>query len=86
MRIRPTWFLGLLLLAALLASQAMPRRRRVLLRLTLITGLVLLWVACGGGGSQVGVPDGTPAGNYTLTLSGTSGNVTHDTTASLTVE
>jgi hypothetical protein len=64
----------------------MARQRRVLLRLALVTGLVLLWVACGGGGSQVDVPAGTPAGNYTLTLSGTSGNVTHNTTANLTVE
>jgi hypothetical protein len=64
----------------------MARRRRVLLRLVLVTGLVLLWAACGAGGSEVGVPTGTPAGNYTLALSGTSGNLTHDITASLTVE
>jgi hypothetical protein len=75
-----------LLLLTLLASQAMARRRRALLRLALFTGLVLLWAACGAGGSQVDVPNGTPAGNYTLTLSGTSGKVAHDTTASLTVE
>jgi hypothetical protein len=85
-RVRPTWFLWLLLLLTLLASRAMARRRRALLRLALVTGLVLLWVACGAGGSQVDVSDGTPAGNYTLTLSGTSGNVTHYTTANLTVE
>jgi hypothetical protein len=64
----------------------MARRRRALLRLALVTGLVLLWVACGAGGTQVDVPNGTPAGNYTLTLSGTSGSVTHNITASLTVQ
>jgi hypothetical protein len=87
-RVRSTWFLWLLLLLALLASQAMPRRRRVLLRLALVTSLVLLWAACGAGGSQVDVPNGTPAGNYTLTLTGTSGDpgISHSTTASLTVQ
>jgi archaellum component FlaF (FlaF/FlaG flagellin family) len=83
--VMPTWFLWLLLLA-LCATQAMARRRRVLLRLVLVAGLVLLWVACGGGGSQIDVPNGTPAGNYTLTLSGTSGSVTHDISVGLTVE
>jgi hypothetical protein len=49
-------------------------------------GLVLLWAACGAGGSQVDVPEGTPAGNYTLTLTGTSGAVTHGISTGLTVE
>ena len=85
-RVRPTWFLWLLLLLTLLTSQAMARQRRVLLRFALVTGLVLLWAACGGGGSQVDVPNGTPAGNYTLTLNGTSGIVTHNISAGLTVK
>ena len=84
-RMRPMWFFWLMLLA-LTASQVMACRRRVLFRLTLIMGLVLLWAACGAGGSQVNVPEGTPAGNYTLTLSGTSGAVSHAVTASLAVE
>jgi hypothetical protein len=76
----------LLLLLTLLASQAMARRRRILLRLALVTGLVLLWAACGTGGNEVDVPTGTPAGNYTLRMSGASGIVTHNTTAGLTVQ
>ena len=85
-RVRPTWFLWLLLLLTLVASQAMARRHRVLFRLALVMGLVLLWAACGAGGSQVDVPEGTPAGNYTLTLTGTSGAVTHGISTGLTVE
>jgi hypothetical protein len=87
-QVRPTWFLWLLLIVTLVTSQAMARRRRVLLRLVLVMGLVLLWVACGAGGSQVDVPDGTPAGSYTLTLTGSSGNQAnaHSTTAGLTVQ
>jgi hypothetical protein len=87
-QVRPTWFLWLLLLLTLVASQAMARRRGVLLRLALVMGLVLLWAACGSGGSQVNVADGTPAGSYTLTLSGTSGApaISHSTTATLSVQ
>ncbi len=87
-QLRPTWFLWLLLLLTLVTSQAMARRRRVLLRLALVMGLVLLWAACGAGGSQVDVPNGTPAGHYMLTLTGTSGNSAnaHSTTAGLTVQ
>jgi hypothetical protein len=85
---RPSWFLWMLLLLTLVASQVAARRRGVLLRLVLVAGLVLLWAACGAGGSQVGVADGTPAGNYTLTLTGSSGTpaVSHSTTATLSVQ
>jgi hypothetical protein len=85
---RPSWFLWMLLLLTLAASQVVARRRGVLLRLVLVAGLVLLWAACGAGGSQVGVADGTPAGNYTLTLTGSSGTpaVSHSTTATLSVQ
>jgi hypothetical protein len=84
---RPTRLLWLLLIVALVTSQAMVRRQRVLLRLALVMGLVLLEAACGAGGSLVDVPNGTPAGNYTLTLTGSSGNQadSHSTTASLAV-
>jgi len=84
----PAWFMWLLLLLTLVASQVMARRRGALLRLALVMGLVLLWAACGTGGSQVNVPQGTPAGNYVLTLTGTTStaSVSHSTTANLTVQ
>jgi hypothetical protein len=85
---RPTWFMWLLFLSTLLASQAMARRRGLLLRLALVMGLVLLWAACGNGGSQVNLGDGTPAGSYQLTLSGTAGTpaISHSTTVTLSVQ
>jgi len=87
-RLRPTWFIWLLALVMLLASQAMARRRRVLLRLVLAAALVLLWAACGAGGSEVGVPNGTPAGSYNLTFTGTSGApaISHSMTVGLSVQ
>jgi hypothetical protein len=85
---RPTWFMWLLLLLTLVASQAMARRRGVLLRFALVMGVVLLWAACGAGGSQSNVGDGTPAGNYQLMLSGTAGTpaISHSTTVTLSVQ
>jgi hypothetical protein len=84
---RPTWFMWFLLLLALVTSQAMARRRGVLLRLALVMGLMLLWAACGGG-SQVNLGNGTPAGSYQLTLSGTAGTpaISHSTTVVLSVQ
>jgi uncharacterized membrane protein len=78
----------LLLLLTLVASQVMGRRRWRLVRLALVMGLVLLWAACGSGGTQVGVAQGTPAGNYVLTMTGTVNiaSVSHSTTANLTVQ
>jgi hypothetical protein len=87
-RVGPAWFVWLLLLLSLMVSQVMARRRGALLRLALVMGLMLLWAACGAGGSQVNVPQGTPAGNYVLTLTGSTSNaqVSHSTTASLKVQ
>jgi hypothetical protein len=46
-------------------------------------------VSCGGGTSfDTGTPppaQGTPPGAYTITVTGTSGNVVHNTTVKVTV-
>jgi VCBS repeat protein len=49
----------------------------------LLVGMVFL-VACGGGGPLQ--PSGTPPGNYTITVMGSSGATQHSTSVSLTVQ
>jgi len=60
-----------------------------LIRLLPAIAFSLVLVACGGaGGANTGHPTvtGTPAGNYTLTLTTMSGNSTHTTTLALIVQ
>jgi hypothetical protein len=67
-----------------------PRRYRkaAAIVFTLLCGSWLgLLIGCGGGSSGSTTPpyNGTPKGTYTVTVSGTSGNLTETTTFSLTV-
>ena len=57
-----------------------------ILRIVVLAGL-LVAVGCGGGSSSGGgtLTGGTPAGTYTITVSGTSGSISESTTVSLTV-
>jgi len=69
------WWLGL----AALLGMALARRRSARLRWLLLPAalaLVLMWAACGGGGGA-SIPKGTPAGSWTLTVTGTSGSLTN---------
>lgn len=66
---------------------AMPgkRRRGAALALAIfVAGMLMLLVACGVTSSNPPY-NGTPKGTYTVTVRGTSGNVTQSTTFSLTV-
>lgn len=71
-------------LAMMLATMAAARKRRTTIMLSAVLLMALLWTACGGGG-EVGVPNGTRAGTYTLTITGTSGGSTKSTAVTLTV-
>jgi hypothetical protein len=82
--------LGLMSLVGLATLAA--RRRRGWLALSMSLLLVLVWVACGGGGFMLtSSAGGTPAGTYALTITGSysspSGGaaLVHGTTVTLTV-
>ncbi len=86
-QVRSPWALWLATLVLLLVLAASERRRR--LAFGLIVVCVLLAGACGGGGAAGGggggPTAGTPAGTFTLTVTATTGGLTHTTTITVTV-
>ena len=82
------FLVGLLGLAALAALTPL-RRGCAWLCLVCTVLLVLVWTGCGGGGGIVHTP-GTPAGSYSLTITGTltsgSAVLTHSLKVALNVQ
>jgi len=85
----PPWMFWLLVLGmsgAALCRPVRSRRARVGLAAAMLYALV--WVACGSGGSITTNSPSTPittAGNYTIAVIATSGNLSHTVTGTLTV-
>jgi hypothetical protein len=84
--------LGIFILATLMRVQerSVPRRALALISFAVALAGAALITSCGGGMSNSGggtpPPNGgTPAGNYTLTVTATSGNITHTATIPVTV-
>jgi hypothetical protein len=83
------WLAGSAGFFAIVLLGGVPRKRTwTLLSGILSIALLVSAVACGGGSSstQKQQSHGTPAGKYTVTVTGTNGSITHTTSVSLTVQ
>jgi len=83
--------LGLLLTLAVAGVLRSKSRRKLAFRLAswaLVLFLIGAVVSCGGGGGGDGAPQrpGTPAGSYSVTVTGTSNQLQHSTTVTLSVQ
>jgi subtilisin family serine protease len=88
-------FLAYLLVCTMLWRLVRARRKLVLLTAALVLPIALLCTSCGGSSSSSAslspgnppppVPQGTPQGAFTITVTGTSGNLSHTANVKLTV-
>jgi FG-GAP-like repeat/Abnormal spindle-like microcephaly-assoc'd, ASPM-SPD-2-Hydin len=87
---RPWLWLGiagsLALGIRLLTGRLTGSRRRPAWALAGALAMVLAWAACGGGSSSPSTPVATPAGTYTVTVSGNSNGVSANTTLTIIVQ
>jgi hypothetical protein len=79
-----TWAWGAFFLGTIVRLQ-MGHKRQSLLRLAWVISLAALLCSCGGGGIS-SLPNGTPAGTYTLTVKATSGSMSQSVNLMLTVQ
>ena len=78
------WLLALLVLTGWAVNKNRLRWTWAALAFTAL--MLMSFAACGGGGGGYTNTTGTPAGNYTVTVTGTSGGLTRSATVALTVQ
>lgn len=88
---KPDWMIfgggAILVCLLLLAWPDRKRRARLAFGLLALTLLAASLVACGGGSNNNQTTDpGTPAGTYTVTVTGTSGSLSHTQNIPVTVQ
>lgn len=78
---------ALFLVSLILHKLRFAARRRLCLIASAVLALAVLCTSCGGGASSGPPPSqGTPANTYTITVTGSSNNLSHATTFKLTVK
>jgi hypothetical protein len=76
---------GLSLLGLGLGAGVKRRRWLAGMLLGLLAGLIVLQAACGSSSSATTPTGGTPAGTYTIVITGSSGSASHNTRVTLNV-